>query len=277
MDATPLQLRQLLQNDNQSQWSDYYVSGSRRYKASWRCQCSRNRSQCQPYEEKLHATFWCYAMWRRGHCWVVGFTSVQIKWLANCQDTMDPVDLIKIKVEKAKHSGKVEIWLKSSSEVQSSPKKCSLSKVRDVLPNISLDQLDKQNECVCVTVITKVIRLEDLMTVMLSLRKQNVTITNSSAAAKLTLWENSISKLLMNKSYCSSNFTVHTYRSEKWLSEGATIEEAPDISNGAEDDLPDDSIVISRTTVAAAALSVYHTCLACTSELEPMDGTLCML
>lgn len=184
---------------------------------------------------------------------------------------MDPVDLIKIKVEKAKHSGKVEILLKSSSEVQSSPKKCSLSKVRDVLSNISLDQLDKQNECVCITVITKVIRLEDPVTVMPSLHKQNVSIADNFTAAKLTLWE---SKLLMNKSYCYSNFTVYTYTSEKCLSEGATIEEAPDISDGAEDDLPDDSIVISRTTVAAATPSVYRICLAGTSELKLIDGTL---
>ena len=211
---------------------------------------------------------------------VVGFTSGQRKRLSNCEDTMDFVDLQKVRVKKAKHSEELEVVLKSSSEVrvQSSPNKAELLKVQKVLSNtITLSQLETQKEYDRVTVTGKVIRIEDPIKVSPNLRKQNVTIADSTAAAKITLWEDSIGKLSVNKSYRFSRFTVRIFRSDKYLSlprDGAMFEEVPDIGEVAEDDLPDDTVVIKHAKVAAATVTRYCSCVACNSKLEPIDNIL---
>ena len=134
-----------------------------------------------------------------------------------------------------------------------------------------------QKEYASVTVKAKV-RIEDPVKVSPTLRRQNVTIADSSAAAKLTLWENSIGMLSLSKSYQFSNFSVRTYKSEKYISlprEGGTFKEIPDLADVVEDDLPNDTVVLTNAKVAAANLSVYRACLACNSKLEPVDDIIC--
>ena len=97
---------------------------------------------------------------------------------------------------------------------------------------ILLSQLDEQKDYERVTVTGKVFRVQDPVKVSPVLRKQNITIADSSAAAKLTLWENSINKLSLHKSYRFSQFTVRTYKSAKYLSlpwEGGAFEKITDI------------------------------------------------
>ena len=70
---------------------------------------------------------------------VVGFTSAQRKRHRNCLDTMDFVDLQKVRVKKARNSEELEVVLKTLSKVraQSSQNEAELSncKVQKVLLN----------------------------------------------------------------------------------------------------------------------------------------------
>ena len=45
---------------------------------------------------------------------IVGFSSAQRKRLANCQDTMNLVDLKRIRLKKAKNTDELEVVLKNS-------------------------------------------------------------------------------------------------------------------------------------------------------------------
>ena len=90
-----------------------------------------------------------------------------------------------VKVKKAKNSDNVEILLKTSSEVHCSPKHSKAKKVLTNTTCISLSQLPNQNDYACFTVSGTVVRIEDPVQVSPTLTKQNVTIADDSAAAKL--------------------------------------------------------------------------------------------
>ena len=209
---------------------------------------------------------------------LVGFSPNQRKRLANCQDTMNPVALSNVKVKRAKNSDDLEVLLKHSSQVQMSPKKISQNKVAKLMSNnIKLVDLEKRNDYDRVTVTAKVIRIEDPVKVSPVLRKQNITIADTTTAVKLTLWEDAIGKLTLNKTYQFTQFTVRTYQSEKYLSlprEGATFVEVEDMGVVAEDDLPDDSVLISQAKVVAATITTYSACLACNSKVQEIDTSL---
>ena len=69
----------------------------------------------------------------------------------------------------------------------------------------------------------------------------------------MTLWEDSIGKLCVGKCYEFVQFTVRTYKCEKYLSlprEGATFTEISDIGEVAVDDLPDDSVQFTNAKTA---------------------------
>ena len=142
---------------------------------------------------------------------LVGFSATQQKRLANCQDTMDPVNLSDVKIKCAKHSDDLELLLKTSSQVQRSPKKIAPAKVAKLVSsNISLIDLQHKKDYDRVNVRAKVLRIEDPVKVSPVLQKQDVTIADSSAAAKITLWEKSIGNLSVHKSYEFPQFAVRT-------------------------------------------------------------------
>jgi hypothetical protein len=131
-----------------------------------------------------------------------------------------------------------------------------------------LSDLDKRANYDQVTVKAKVIRVELPAQVSSNLRKQDVIIADSSATTRLTLWQDAIGQLCVDKSHLFSNFTVRTFRSEKYLSfpkEGASYK---DIGDVAIDDLADDTVVVTGAKVAAATLTKYSARVACNSKLE---------
>ena len=207
---------------------------------------------------------------------LVGFTSMQRKRLCNFEDTMDPVALKNVKVKKAKNSEDLEVVLKSNSKLESSPVKFPNEKVYKLIANqIMLSDLNSRNDYDRVTIKAKVIKIDDPVKVSPTLHRQNITVADASAPAKLTLWENSIGTLTLDKSYKFCKFAVHTFRSEKYLSEpkeGASVEEIDDIGEVAEDDLPEDTVTIEGVTVAAATISEYSSCVACNSKVEPLQS-----
>ena len=118
---------------------------------------------------------------------VVGFISNQRKRLPNDEGTMDPVALNNIKVKKSKTSDDLEVVLKSTSQVQASPKKFSKAKVALLVDTHTiLSDLDKRANYDQVTVKAKVIRVELPVQVFSNLRKQDVIIADSSATTRLT-------------------------------------------------------------------------------------------
>ena len=209
---------------------------------------------------------------------VVGFTSGQQKRLSTSQSTMDSVALENCQVKRAKYSDDMEIVLRSTSKVQSSPKKFSKEKIA-VLMNekITLDSLGTKNEYDKVTVSAKVIRIDEPTQVSGNLTKQDLIIADATAAAKITLWEDRVDTIDEGDSYEFKNVNVRSFKQEKYLSvskKATTITLIPDLENVAEDDVPDNSITINDTRVVAATLNSYSTCIACKSKVKVTDADI---
>ena len=205
----------------------------------------------------------------------VGFNPGQQKSLSNCHATMDSVALENCQVKHAKYSDDLEIILRSTSKVQSSPKKFSKNKIATLLnEKTSLDFLDMKNEHDKVTVSAKVPHVDQPIQVSANLTKQDVIIADATASAKITLWEDNLNTVDEGQSYEFKSVTVRCYKQEKYLSipkKGADITLIQDL---ADDDVPNNTITIFNAKVTAATLTVYSTCIACKSKLELTDSDI---
>ena len=123
----------------------------------------------------------------------------------------------------------------------------SPSNVQKVLSNvILLSQLDEQKDYECVTVRGKVIRVQDPVKVSPVLRKQNITIADSSAAARLTLWENSINKLSLHKSYRFHYVPTSPRNIYPCHGNEEHLRREQDLGVVTQNDLPDDTVTITN-------------------------------
>jgi ssDNA-binding replication factor A large subunit len=85
------------------------------------------------------------------------------------------------------------------------------------------------------------------------LSKQDVTIADATAAARLTLWESDVHSVREGRSYELSNLVVRSYLGDKYLSmpkEGAQIKEIDDIGDVHEDDEAEQYITESRSQLS---------------------------
>ena len=104
------------------------------------------------------------------------------------------------------------------------------------------------------------------------LKKQEITVADSTAAIKVTLWEANVDSVEEDTSYELKNFTVRIYKHDKNLSipkEGAHIIEIVDIGTVAQDDLPDDTTTVSNVKIQGARMTSYVSCVACNSKVVP--------
>ena len=105
-----------------------------------------------------------------------------------------------------------------------------------------MEELDRKSDYERVSFKAKIIQLGDPIKVGAGLQKQDVTISDQTGAAKLTVWEKNIGLLSLDSSYEFSQFIVQTYRNEKslsWPKEGASFAPIDDKGVIAEDDLPE--------------------------------------
>ena len=122
----------------------------------------------------------------------------------------------------------------------------------------------------------KVIRIQDPVNVANGLKKKDITIANATSAAKLTLWEEDINSLMIDKSYKFKNLVIHSYQGVKYLSKAkdASFHSIEDIGKVAEDDLPENEELTDVQVIGVKKLDSYFACLSCSSKIGPMDDKL---
>ena len=107
------------------------------------------------------------------------------------------------------------------------------------------------------------------------LKKQEVTIADSTAAAHLVLWGDDIDCVEDFQSYYFQGLSVRSFKFEKFLTkpkQNTTIEEIPDIGDVASDDLPQDSITLQDAEIIGVhGLQSYHACITCSSKTLPSE------
>ena len=195
---------------------------------------------------------------------VVGFSNTMRKRLACSESTMDTVELSKCQVKKSKRCDDLEIVLQPQTDVHASPTKVAKDKVASLLDHvITLSQLQDKALYDTVTIRAKVLQVHPPVHVSPTLDKQDITISDSTAAAKLTLWQTKINSLEVGQCYEFKSFTVQSYRGDKhlsWPKEGAEAVPIGDLGKVAEDILPCDTTCCHSTEILAATISTYNAC-----------------
>ncbi len=149
---------------------------------------------------------------------VVGFQGTQRQKLASFEEKCKSVSLQNCHVKQACRFEELDIVLKSSSRVEGSPNRFSVGDISKIVsPEITLDRLAAKNIYDRVSFDAKVIHIEDPVKVSGGITKQDVTIADSTFAAKISLWEDDIG-LVTDKSYRYTNVVVHVYQLSKYLS-----------------------------------------------------------
>ena len=213
------------------------------------------------------------------HVRVVGFQAAQRKRLASFHDMSASVSLQNCKVKRARNSEEFEVLLKSNSRVEASSRKFSVDDIANIAaPHITLDQLDGKNVFDSVSVAAKVIRVDDPVKVAGEKTKQDVIIADSTAAAKICLWEGNVNCLLSGRSYTLKNIHVQSFQNHKFLSvprEGASIAEVDDIGEVWEDHVAEEPITIhGAEVVAVLGLESYFACFVCKSKVEHTENKM---
>ena len=107
-------------------------------------------------------------------------------------ETKDSVAFVDCEVKKSRFFEKLEAVQKTSSQINSSPKKFKFGDVGEEDSNIKLKSLAKKNNFEKVTFNVKLLRLEDVVKVSGNLKKQDITKADNRAAERLTLGEGDV-------------------------------------------------------------------------------------
>ena len=95
-----------------------------------------------------------------------------------------------------------------------------------------LEELPQLTQFQLVTVLVKVICIDEPIEVPGGKMKQDVQVGDSTATARVTLWEKEIGKVIVGKSYRLRGMVVREYQGVKFLStakENSEIEETDDV------------------------------------------------
>ena len=156
-----------------------------------------------------------------------------------------------------------------STKLSLSPKKFDLKKISKMIEGgVSVCDVMSKSAYDKVTIRAKVLRVQLPVDVAPGLKKQEVTVADSTGAIKITLWESNIDAV---KEEMFKNFTVRTFKHEKYLSmpkEGGEIMKIEDMGCVAPDDLPDDITTLSKVKIEGARVMAYSSCVACKSKVE---------
>ena len=210
---------------------------------------------------------------------LVGFSSDQQRKLSTFFKNRTTINLKNCQIKESREGNKMEVMLKSNTQILQSDKIIDHSSIDSDDVNtpafITLSELPTTQNFQRVSVTVKVIDCKSPCYVAGEKLKQDITIADETANAKLTVWEDYVEKLELSKSYSLRSFTVREYASNKYLSmpkEGFEVEAIDDIG-AVDDDIPSVSenlmMLKSAQIIGVPQLDSYKSCLTCKARVEP--------
>ena len=209
---------------------------------------------------------------------VVGFYKDQRDQLAKHNDT--PVSLDHCSITKSKFSDFLEVVVNQSMVISASPKKITtVAQQLPVCEHVSLDALHCIDDYKRIKAQAKVIRVDPSIVIKHNLNKQDVYISDATATARLTLWQEQIDTIKLDKSYIFDNLLVKTYMGKKYItpSKGSfistIIDDIGEVATDISDNTPYTEIV-SAQVGGVEKVSKRRTCLACNGEVIPTNAII---
>ena len=214
---------------------------------------------------------------------LIGFDTSQQQRLADYSENQTPVKLSKCQVSNSMVEGKLQVVLKTYSSIDESPTKFSIPENMILQPGAKLDigQIHAVQDFQKVSVAVKPIKVSAPEMVS-DKSKQDVYVADATGSMRLTLWQDDINKLDVNKSYLLKNVAVRSYQKVKYLSfpkEDVTIEEVSDLGDVC--DLEQETVTDpSRRelndveVLLVLNLQSYPACITCKAKVETTSATL---
>ena len=210
---------------------------------------------------------------------IVGFDKTQRDTLDHFRQKGVPVTLKNCLVQLSKFSNKYEVVLKGYTEIEQSAVHFQVENL-DTLGSkcIPLSELPSKKEYDRVTVKVKVIDVHDPEKVGKNKRKQDVSISDATGVATLTLWEDDINKVELEESYQMNRLCVRSYRGKKQLSlpqNGAKItkiEDIGDVQDDSDELDPVDTTMKSVKVIGVQLLGKIYTCQYCKKANLDQNG-----
>ena len=213
---------------------------------------------------------------------VVAFSEKQLKAMEQYKSSRQAVEPKDCQVQHARRGDHVEIVLKSKSEVLPYEKKIDVSGINfsdSDAPEVMISAIESKYIFDLVSVRGKVHVICRAETLESGSIKQDVTIGDSSAVGRATIWGDSVDTLEVGKCYLFTSFMVKEFGGSKYLSmrkEVLKIEQVRDIGpvKIAEVDPNSDGGSMRNATIAAVTEFVRKkVCHRCKSQVEPGCGS----
>ena len=120
----------------------------------------------------------------------------------------------------------------------------------------------------------KVLAVDEPVTFLSGVVKQDVTVADHHSVAKVVLWESNIGKLQEHSSYTLKDFVIHEYACSRFLGfsqDGSEIHPLPDIGVIQQLDWGEDGLeeLCDARIIAIMQLDVHRGCLRCRAHVQP--------
>lgn len=187
--------------------------------------------------------------------------------LKNFGQKNTPVRLSNCAIQKNKLSGKLEVALKGYTEIEKSSTMLQLENIATLgSQEIPLRKLPKMKDYDKVTVRVKILRM---LPPENNKSKQELFVSDATAVANVTIWQEDINKFKLGASYQLNRFSVRSYRGKRHLSfppSGVSFQEFEDIGEVVDEsgDLDsNDTSIEGVTVVGVYQLEKIYTCFNC--------------
>ena len=212
----------------------------------------------------------------------VGFHRLQHKKLSSFWKERKPVFLRNCKIKKSRNSERMDVVLKSTTEIGESSRTYddSAIDVDDDGDSFILSQIEEWDNFDKVDIRCKVVKVRDAVKVNGGKFKQNISVGDRTGVGHVILWEEHIGSLQAGGSYQLAGFLVREFAGKKHLSmarDGSSmtsIEDLGDMKMPDEDDDDDDCTMTDVRIVAVPQLDRYKSCMICKARVEPSVASL---
>ena len=216
---------------------------------------------------------------------IVGFNTSQQRQLSTNHDQHNSITLNNCEIQKSKYGEQMEVLLKSSTAIATSPKKIQIDTIASTSSHgdaITLSQLQTESVILyqSVQVSIKVLQIKAVVEVKPGLSKQDITVADGTSSARLTLWHNNINKLTEGKSYELREMVVNHFNGVKYLSPPRStpfsftlIEDIDDVMNVPEDD-PNWNTITNAVVATVSHFTKGKLCITatCRGKVEPRNN-----
>ena len=151
-----------------------------------------------------------------GHIRLFGFNTTAHKQLQKHYEAQTPVMLKGCNINVNSSTDNLEVKVLHKTKVQESKKAIAVQKLQDK-EAIQISQSKLLPAYETITIQAKILAILDPMKISAHLTKQDVIIGDSSGTMKVTVWNDDVYTLAIEKSYQFTDLQVRTYRDQKFL------------------------------------------------------------